>query len=228
MSSRIISVLGMHRSGTSCLAGSLEAAGVFFGDVQRKNPFNLKGNRENLRIMELHDDLFAAHGGSWDAPPERVEWDDRHRRLRDQIIAGYAGSPLWGFKDPRALFVLEGWLEVLPTMEFVGTVRHPLAVARSLQHRNGFPLERGVEIWIRYNRRLLQYHERIGFPVVSFDLDEEPYRQTLVRVFEGLGLPTPGNATLFFEPELRTRAHTSMELSPEARDLYERLQQIVA
>jgi hypothetical protein len=60
----IISVLGMHRSGTSSLVGSLEEAGVFLGNVQRVNPNNPKGNLEHLKIMKLHDDLLAENGGS--------------------------------------------------------------------------------------------------------------------------------------------------------------------
>jgi len=65
----VIAVLGMHRSGTSCLTGLLEDAGVPLGDVQKENPHNPLGNQENLRIMHLHDAVLAANGGSWDAPP---------------------------------------------------------------------------------------------------------------------------------------------------------------
>jgi len=42
-----ILILGMHRSGTSCLAGCLEEAGLYLGDVNLKAGFNKKGNREN-------------------------------------------------------------------------------------------------------------------------------------------------------------------------------------
>ena len=58
----------MHRSGTSCLTGSLEAAGLYLGNIQTWNPFNLKGNRENQEIVDLHDLILADNGGSWDSP----------------------------------------------------------------------------------------------------------------------------------------------------------------
>jgi hypothetical protein len=60
----------MHRSGTSCLTGTLESWGVVLGDVHRGNPFNAKGNRESQKIMDLHDRIMAANGGSWLRPPE--------------------------------------------------------------------------------------------------------------------------------------------------------------
>ena len=47
----VVLVLGMHRSGTSCLAGSLQQAGLELGDVFTSNPFNKKGNREHRDVM---------------------------------------------------------------------------------------------------------------------------------------------------------------------------------
>ena len=64
MSSQVIGVLGMHRSGTSCLTGTLEEAGVFLGEVVVQAKFNARGNRENRRIMDLHNAVLAAKGSS--------------------------------------------------------------------------------------------------------------------------------------------------------------------
>ena len=68
----ILCVLGMHRSGTSCLTGSLQEAGLYLGDCHTWNPHNLKGNRENQEIVDINDRVLADNGGAWDAPPERV------------------------------------------------------------------------------------------------------------------------------------------------------------
>lgn len=220
---RVICVLGMHRSGTSCLAGSLEEAGVFLGDVQRKNPYNLKGNCEHLKIMELHDDLFAANGGSWDKPPQRVTWSQKHRDLRDEIIHEYHDVPLWGFKDPRTLFALDGWLEVLPTMSFAGTFRHPLAVARSLERRNKFSLEKGFQVWAAYNQRLLGYHCQQGGPIISFDLHEDVYKKKLQKLLLLLGLSLSSSKLVFFEADLRHEENESFQLPVEIQNLYDRL-----
>src|SRR5262249_48097435 len=114
MAGRTIAVLGMHRSGTSCLVGLLEQAGVFLGDVSRKNPSNAKGNRENARIMALHEDLLKVNDGTWDAPPEAVSWPRDLKARRDEIVQSYPDSPLWGVKDPRTLPTLQSWPETLP------------------------------------------------------------------------------------------------------------------
>ena len=49
-----IFVLGMLRSGTSCLTGILEEAGLFLGDVKRKSRFNAKGNRPHPAFHQEH------------------------------------------------------------------------------------------------------------------------------------------------------------------------------
>lgn len=226
MESRVICILGMHRSGTSCLAGSLEEAGVYLGEVQRSNPFNLKGNCEHLKIMELHDDLFAENGGSWDSPPQKVIWSEKHRSMRDRLVREYENVPLWGFKDPRALFALDGWMEVLPDMTLVGTFRHPLAVARSLQERNRFSLEKGLQVWAAYNCRLLDYYDRQNFPIISFDLPADTYRQKLTTLLSKLGLPHLPDKFQFFEADLRHGQSESLEMPPEIRNLYDRLQEL--
>ena len=124
------------------------------GDVVNSAPHNRKGNRESIPIQILHEDLLERAGGSWDKPPAAVQWSRVHHALRDQIIGQFQGHSVWGFKDPRTLFCLEGWLEAIPELQLVAIVRHPESVARSLQARNGFPLEQGLELWLQYNRRL--------------------------------------------------------------------------
>ena len=213
MASRTIAVLGMHRSGTSCLVGLLEQAGVFLGDVSRKNPSNAKGNRENPRIMALHEDLLKVNGGTWDAPPQAVSWPRDLKARRDEIIASYRDSALWGFKDPRTLLTLEGWLEVLPGLEFVGIFRHPLAVAESLHRRNGFAIEKGLGLWSTYNDRLLRYRERYGFPIVCFDVDG--LTEQVQRLAKSLGLPPSAGPLDFFETELRHTAPDENALVPD-------------
>lgn len=163
---RIVVVLGMHRSGTSLLTGTLQKAGLELGKVVHSAPHNRKGNRESISIRTVHEDLLERAGGSWRQPLESVRWSPVHQALRDPIISRFQGQPLWGVKDPRALFCLEGWLEVLPQMQLVGIVRHPESVVRSLQARNGFPLVEGLDLWWRYNLRLQQWLDQHQAPLL--------------------------------------------------------------
>ena len=200
---RVFCILGMHRSGTSCLMGTLEEAGVFLGEVSRKNPHNLKGNHENGAIVDLHDDVLRRNGGSWDSPPRAVVWSAEHAARRAEIIAGYRQTPRWGFKDPRTLVVLDGWLRALPTLSLVGVFRHPLLVARSLYARNAMPVERGVELWTLYNERLVAYWRAYRFPILSFDSDDAAFRRKTSALLEALGLAISPAELRFFEPSLR-------------------------
>ena len=200
-------ILGMHRSGTSCLAGSLQEAGLYLGEVNTAAPHNAKGNRESRVIMDLQDDLLRANGGNWDAPPPKVVWSAEHRVRRDAIIATYPTDRIWGFKDPRTLLTLPGWLEALPSpVHFVGTFRHPLAVAASLHARNGVALEKSLALWETYNRRLLDYQRQWNFPMVCFDWPPERYQQRLQTIAPTLNLTNPPAGFSFFESALRKNA----------------------
>lgn len=219
----VLAIVGMHRSGTSCLAGSLQEAGLHLGTVITEAPHNAKGNRENKLIMDLQEDVLVHSGGRWDSPPAQVRWTDAHRVRRDAIIASYGGGQ-WGFKDPRTLMTLDFWLEALGEVDFVGTFRHPSLVAQSLLARNGGELPRWLDLWLAYNERMLALHERYRFPVVRFDVEPDRYRRSLLAVVEALGLPPPGGHLRFFEPELRHHDEPSGDdLPPRVRAMYERL-----
>ena len=139
MTQRCIVVLGMHRSGTSMLMGTLREAGLYVGDVLDK-PFalNRKGLQEPPAVLYMHEHLLEANGGSWHSPPKDVQWDKMHEAIRDLFIESRTGKSLWGFKDPRTLLTLEGWKSALPNLELVGIFRHPSEVALSLKNRNDF------------------------------------------------------------------------------------------
>ena len=199
----VVVVLGMHRSGTSALAGCLEEACVHLGEVKPANRANPRGNRENRDIIALHKALLRRNGGAWDRPPEQVTWNLVARWRRDRIIRRFARHPVWGFKDPRALLCLEGWLDALPGLHCVGIFRHPLLVARSLERRNGFPLERGLALWLAYNRHLVHHHERMGFPLLSFDDDGRVFLDKVKQVVAGLDLGLDPEKISFFDPDFR-------------------------
>ena len=225
---RVLAVLGMHRSGTSMLAGTLQEAGLVLGDVVTAAPHNRKGNRESLPIRTLHDDLLATAGGDWQTPPEAVCWRPVHQLLRDSLIEQFSNQPIWGFKDPRSLFCLDGWREALPQLEAVAIVRHPLEVAASLQARDRLPLAHGVALWESYNRRLLHWIEQFDCPLLVFEPEAEGMKQQLAALLENLDLPRKlGVQELrFFASELR---HQGLEvrqqgtLPPSACQLYEQL-----
>jgi len=239
-------VLGMHRSGTSCLTGSLQQAGLVLGDVHTANPFNKKGNREHPELMQLHEALLQANGGSWHNPPETVAWPEAFRLKREAFCEQFAGVPQWGFKDPRALLALEGWIERFPSARLVGTIRHPMSVARSLYSRdpNLHTINEYMDLWGAYNERLLAASKRYGFPVVDFDEEDAVYMAAIKKVLRKLNLRPSWRERLkrsglrgllgqapedqpFFDPALRSQRTLGVEgLPADIASLYLELKKL--
>lgn len=226
-----ICVLGMHRSGTSCLTGLLEDAGVYLGNVSKQNPHNKKGNQESLRIMQLHDEVLASNGGSWDHPPSKpVVWSEAQKTALTAILDEYKGHTCWAFKDPRAMLTLPGWLEQLPGLRFISTFRHPSAVAQSLHRRGQMPPEEGFALWLHYNRLLLDYQSQFGFDILCFDLNPNDYLSAAVRAFKRLGLDTASATLRFYDEGLRSAGADALfgNPPPEVMKVYAQLKEIAS
>ena len=198
----------MHRSGTSCLAGSLQQHGVHLGQVFEENPHNKKGNRENADILNLNNDLLAYNGGSWDSPPSEIHWSKEHEKSRDAIITGFleSKSDFWGFKDPRNLITFEFWMDGLRNVKInlIGSYRNPLLAAKSLNARNKMPMGEGMSLWGIYNKKLIELYETKNFPIVSFDVEVEKYKRSIDWVLDTLEVPSNPNITeRFFDESLR-------------------------
>lgn len=221
-----ICVLGMHRSGTSCLAGSLESSGVDLGEVVNKSRNNLKGNKESKVLRRINEDVLAHSGGSWDALPKEVSWTRELEDRRDAHIAGFSDVSLWGFKDPRCLATLPFWRDSLDDMRFVATFRHPALVAHSLSNRPGLePKTAPVQLWIDYNQRLLRLCETETVHLVCFDWSEKEYLAGLERLNSVLGLDPPRDKGQFFASDLRKTGLAWPETPPEIKDEAEQLYQ---
>jgi hypothetical protein len=220
---RVICVLGMHRSGTSCLAGSLEQQGLFLGEVNTSAPWNRRGNRERFDVMDLQRDILEASGGSWNEPPPVVEWKPEHFERAEAILAEHAGEPVWGFKDPRTLLTLEGWQQLVPDLQPAGIFRHPLRVAQSLQSRNQLSLEAGLALWKTYNDRLVEIHGREPFPIVCFDDEPATLEAKLREAGEVLGLRAAPPGEPFFTDELRNAPAEGGSVPAEIEALYDQL-----
>lgn len=228
---RPICVLGMHRSGTSCLTGLLEDAGVYLGEVSKKNPHNLKGNQENLRIMHLHNEVLEGNGYSWDKPPaDPVHWTDAQKATLSEILKSYDGHPRWAFKDPRSLFALSAWQETIPGLQYIGTFRHPGAVAQSLHRRGKMPPEQGFDLWLRYNERLLELRAQHSFDMLCFDLEPAAYMHAVQGAFDRLRLDASHTNMAFFEENLRNSVIDPVFASPPpaAMRMYDEMRSLAA
>jgi hypothetical protein len=185
----VVFVLGMHRSGTSALAGVLDRLGLSFGRVLRTPvPANDRGLFENPAVFAFNEALI----GPWTAPslatPDSTHEEFLHNLLRDH------GQQRLGMKDPRFLFSLPAWLPHVEECFFVATVRHPLEVTASLLSRDrmvGWNLldeDTALHMWAIYNERLLALRERVSFPILNFSAAPSAYLSKLRQLVEACGL----------------------------------------
>jgi hypothetical protein len=200
----ILAVLGMHRSGTSAVAGILADHGIEFGPIREKSRFNRRGNREIPALNELHDRVLERSGGSWWDPPASIRVRRADLRGRDEILASIPGETI-AVKDPRMLVCRDLWADL--DLKPIGVIRNPLSVSMSLarraRERPRHPrnsARQWEELWVSYNRELLAEHRRREFPVVDFDRHDELDAQ-VAGALSFWGLETAQDSG-FFEPEL--------------------------
>jgi hypothetical protein len=225
-----ICVLGMHRSGTSCLTGIMQRFGVELGDVFTENLYNKRGNRENSRIVDLNEALLTLNKATWYSPTAVTKWHQEHIQERDSIIAELRErtAEFWGFKDTRTLFTLNFWLDAIEQPKFIGTFRHPHRVALSLNKRDNAPVDQCWDLWHVYNTRLLELAAQYQFSLVNFDLPPAEYLDDTLSKLLDLGLDPENeeSARGFFDSSLRNQAESpvdNIKLPAHVVTLYEEL-----
>ncbi len=198
-------ILGGHRSGTSLVSGLFWHAGLHVGELVPAGPDNPRGYFESAEVLKAHEALLAAQERDWTCPPHRFDARAADLGPLAAVLAGLAsaGRP-WGVKDPRLLFLLPAWLEILPAMRLLGVLRHPAAVAASLTARNGFAPPVARALADAHLARLAALQRSLGFPVLDFDGPGTALLAGAQAVAEAMGLAWgPAAAAGLFDPALR-------------------------
>jgi hypothetical protein len=180
-------VLGMHRSGTSCLAGMLAAAGVAATGESLRNWDNARGHFERLELVRLNEAVLFRSGGHWLGAPEGVRWSEQEARERDRLLSQRVDGRAPLLKDPRTLLTLPFWRASTVPFRALGIVRHPLAVARSLQAWRGLPLAQGLALWMAHDQALREDQAKRGYPLIDFDAARDELVGAVVEACRLLG-----------------------------------------
>lgn len=161
-SRRMILVLGMHRSGTSAVAGTLAHLGVDFSErlvaAAQDNP---KGFFEHADIWQQDHAILESLGSQWDDPlPLPDGWPDSdgvrriHAEVRAVMQRDFAATALAGLKDPRMCRLMPVWCNWLQQEGFstsvVLTIRRPAEVMASLSKRDGLSPDHAAWVWLRH------------------------------------------------------------------------------
>jgi len=195
----MMAVLGMHRSGTSAVMGMIQEQGVYLHKINEKNRFNPKGNRENQKIIDLHNEVLKFNHASWRNPPEKkINFTQDHVNQRNEILQAYDQSPC-AFKDPRLLILMDFWKDI--KLRFIGVVRNPISVIRSLQTRSGrISDEHGLMLWKIYNKKLLEQRKNKEFPIINFD-NKVTLEEQVINALKFYGIESTMEFT-FYDPRI--------------------------
>jgi hypothetical protein len=172
-----IFVLGMHRSGTSCVTGSLVLAGATAGynseltGVSVENP---NGFWERRDLRNFCDMLLQGSNADW-WKLSAFSTSDIAPELRENAltVAAEATRQLnrhrpWIAKEPRFCLVLPVLLELVPNPVCIHIFRDPLEVAQSLKTRDSIPIQQGIALWEFYNHMAIRNSEHLRVVRVSY------------------------------------------------------------
>ena len=184
-------VLGMHRSGTSVVAGILHFNKVSMGTYEtfwpRPLPQNPKGFYENYDFRKINDTILQESDYNTKHYKTRIPIPEPSKSIRGKMIktVGKYESKFknWGWKDPRTCLTISNWIEVFKEVDLIEKVniifvsRKSLSVARSLKKRNAIPLLQGVNLWKVYTERAINFCELSDIPTLYLSFEnilEEP------------------------------------------------------
>ncbi|MHC4414421.1 MAG: glycosyltransferase [Planctomycetota bacterium] len=195
-----IIVLGMHRSGTSCVTRLLNMAGAYFGPQSIStgaNEENPKGFWERRDVRRVCDALLHGADADWwqvaDFAPDRIpaEVKDRASEEFRTILGELDAHRPWVIKEPRLCLLLPVLRPKLEAPVCVHVHRHPVEVARSLRTRNGFSLGFGLALWEFYSLSAINASRGLPRLLVSYgDVIEDPIAavRRLLDQLAGLGV----------------------------------------
>lgn len=156
-------VLGMHRSGTSSVAGALVQLGAAAPlTLMSPKPENPKGFWESEAIMVFNDHLLALCGSSWrdwrdlDATPlsDPFVGPDLRQQGLEVLNAEFGQQDRIVLKDPRMCRLFPFWADVLTMGGYrplvITPLRAPWEVAGSLAARNEMSMQCGWRLWLQH------------------------------------------------------------------------------
>jgi hypothetical protein len=215
-------ILGMHRSGTSALAGVLAQFGADVpAKMMKPTEDNPAGYFESTPVMQLNERILASAGTSWDdwsRIPEGWFKGPRASALkveaRSVLEAEFGASPLFVLKDPRICRLWPFWRDVLTDMGVtplpVIMLRRAEEVAQSIARRDKMPPTVGRLVWLRHHVDAEEYTRGSARVVTSYDQLLNNWRAMLneVEAMSGFTLPrrsltTESEVEAFLKPELR-------------------------
>lgn len=158
-----IVILGAHRSGTSMVAGILNALGYYAGgqeDLTEKGEENPAGFFERKDFREINDRVLQDNNYDWckvagfSIESLSSESKIEYKHSVEAIITKLDALGEWVIKEPRFCLLYPLLKEYVDSAIKVVVYREPLEAAESLWKRNGIPFVYGLSLWEKYYNEL--------------------------------------------------------------------------
>lgn len=138
--SKVLIVLGMHRSGTSLVTQWLNKCGLNVGDfLVEEGISNTDGHYEDWDFVKLHEDTLKAHNEPSTGlieKPVKITSLYHLEKLKMTTVFKSNVHPQWGWKDPRTCLFIPYYREVLPNAKYIIILRDFAPVVSSLIKRD--------------------------------------------------------------------------------------------
>jgi hypothetical protein len=196
-----ILISGMHRSGTSAITRVVSLLGAGLpGDVIEAKGDNERGFWEGRAVIDLDEKALEGFGSWWGG------WqsvDTTQLLASERLVAGarqlvrdkFPDADIIVLKDPRVSRVLPLWQRALDEEGYrclhVVALRHPGAVAKSLQHRNGLSPEASTLSWLAHTLDAEQHTREQPHVFVAFENLLRDWRSEMDRVSRTLDIDWP-------------------------------------
>lgn len=191
--SKVVTIAGMHRSGSSLVASWLDASGLFLGEELlghgRGNP---RGHYEDVEILNLHEDILIGNSANYRVTDvSSIKTTNLHMDRMREIALSRSSKEVWGWKEPRTALFLHQWKSVIPKLKLLVIYRPYDSVVDSLLRRERSKKSKGrfwrrfkysmlnplrtkwlLDVWACYNQQILNAADQYPDDVLVFHIDD--------------------------------------------------------
>tara|TARA_Y100001960_G_C14573055_1_gene776860 strand:- start:164 stop:853 length:690 start_codon:yes stop_codon:yes gene_type:complete len=215
-------VLGMHRSGTSCITRIFNLNGVNLGndllEPQRDNPL---GFWENWYLVYINRQILKNSNGSWDKPPKQIKLSLKNKLDILSFINNRNSNEVFGLKDPRMILTWKAWEPYLNNSNIVAVFRHPASVTKSLYARNNLDYESSSYLWNTYNQILLDINKKYNITFINFD-NSLSFEKKIKDVLVSIGLNYNSETLKYYDSSNR-KSDDKKTINKKNIDIYNQL-----
>lgn len=136
--SKVLIILGMHRSGTSLTANWLNDCGLNLGDdMMIGNKFNPHGHFEDWDFLNIHNEFINRKNlPFFIGEKDDFKVDDDFTNFAKTIVnKKNEMHEQWGWKDPRTCLFINEWGTLIPDAKILVVYRNPDTCVDSIIRR---------------------------------------------------------------------------------------------